>query len=226
MKITIYTVTECQFSKQLKNYLQANNLQYEEKNLELNKEWLSEMLAVSNNFAGTPVAKIEKDDDSIVVLKGFTKEEYDQVLGLTPSFQPTEQLIQTQQQSQQTQQQNSETPTSTENQSTNQPQTFPEQTLSEQNQPQSQSPTTTNDQSLESLQTTNLNQPTENTPSSQPDPMNNILERLEENTQTPSTQQSTYESNIIEKPVINQTQPPPPNTDLPNIPDLNLNNNQ
>jgi hypothetical protein len=39
------------------------------------------MLAVSNNFAGTPVTKIEKDDGQIIVLKGFTKEEFDQVLG-------------------------------------------------------------------------------------------------------------------------------------------------
>lgn len=90
MKITVYTITDCQFSKQEKEYLTANKLQYEEKNLETNKEFLTEMLAVSNNFAGTPVTKIEKDDGQIVVLKGFTKEEYDVALGLTPPPAKTE----------------------------------------------------------------------------------------------------------------------------------------
>jgi len=81
MKITVYTVSDCQFSKAEKEYLQSHNLPYEEKNLEQNREWLTEMLAVSNNFAGTPVTKIEKDDGKIEVLKGFTQEEFDQVLG-------------------------------------------------------------------------------------------------------------------------------------------------
>jgi len=81
MKITVYTVSDCQFSKAEKEYLQSRSLPYEEKNLEQNREWLTEMLAVSNNFAGTPVTKIEKDDGQIVVLKGFTQEEFDQVLG-------------------------------------------------------------------------------------------------------------------------------------------------
>lgn len=84
MKITVYTITDCQFSKQEKEYLVTNKLAYEEKNLETNKDWLTEMLAVSNNFAGTPVTKIDKDDGQIVVLKGFTKDEFDKALGLTP----------------------------------------------------------------------------------------------------------------------------------------------
>lgn len=81
MKITVYTISDCQFSKQEKEYLTSHTLQFEEKNLETNKEYLTEMLAVSNNFAGTPVTKIEKDDGQSVVLKGFTKEEFDKVLG-------------------------------------------------------------------------------------------------------------------------------------------------
>lgn len=85
MKITVYTITDCQFSKQEKEYLTSHQLQYEEKNLETNKDFLTEMLAVSNNFAGTPVTKIEKDDGQIAVLKGFTKEEFDQTLGFTPA---------------------------------------------------------------------------------------------------------------------------------------------
>lgn len=85
MKITVYTITDCQFSKKEKDYLKDHNLPYEEKNLETNKEFLTEMLAVSNNFAGTPVTKVEKDDGQITVLKGFTETEFSQALGLTPT---------------------------------------------------------------------------------------------------------------------------------------------
>ncbi len=80
MKITLYTVTDCQFSKQEKEYLTSRGLPYIEKNLETNREYLTEMLAASNNFAGTPVTKIEKDNGQAVVLKGFTKEEFDREL--------------------------------------------------------------------------------------------------------------------------------------------------
>lgn len=85
MKITVYTVTDCQFSKQEKEYLKSNNLQFEEKNLETNKDFLTEMLAVGDNFAGTPVTRIEKDDGQSVVLKGFTQEEFDVALGFKPA---------------------------------------------------------------------------------------------------------------------------------------------
>lgn len=85
MKITIYTITGCQFSKQEKEYLSSHGLQFEEKNLETNREFLTEMLAVGGNFAGTPVTKIEKDDGQIVVLKGFTATEFDKVLAVAPT---------------------------------------------------------------------------------------------------------------------------------------------
>lgn len=89
MKITIYTITECAFSKQEKEYLSGHGLQFEEKNLETNREYLTEMLAIGGNFAGTPVTKIEKDDGQIVVLKGFTAAEFDTALALTPTTVPT-----------------------------------------------------------------------------------------------------------------------------------------
>lgn len=112
MKITIYTITDCQFSKQEKDYLKSHNLAFEEKNLETNHEFLTEMLNISNNFAGTPVTVIEKDivasggktptdqaskpeekksesgditkkDEKRVILKGFTVEEFDLALGFS-----------------------------------------------------------------------------------------------------------------------------------------------
>jgi glutaredoxin len=84
MKITVYTISDCQFSKQEKEFLQKNNLPFEEKNLETNKDFLTEMLAVSNNFAGTPVTKIDKDDGTSVVLKGFTQAEFENELNIQP----------------------------------------------------------------------------------------------------------------------------------------------
>lgn len=81
MKITVYTIKDCAFSKQEKEYLNTNKLTYEEKDLETNKAFLTEMLAISNNFAGTPVTRVEKDDGSIAVLKGFTRQEFDTTFG-------------------------------------------------------------------------------------------------------------------------------------------------
>lgn len=103
MKITIYTIKDCAFSKQEKEYFILNKLQYVEKDLESNKEFLTEMMAISNNFAATPVTQIEKDDGTIVVLKGFVKKEFDTTFGFTsqPSatklggqfVQPKEELV-------------------------------------------------------------------------------------------------------------------------------------
>ncbi|QQS44691.1 hypothetical protein IPM65_03805 [Candidatus Roizmanbacteria bacterium] len=91
MKITVYTINDCKFSQAEKEYLKKNNVEFEEKNLETNRDFLTEMLAVSNNFAGTPVTKIEKDSGEPIVLKGFTQEEFDKALGLAPvSAQPVQ----------------------------------------------------------------------------------------------------------------------------------------
>lgn len=93
MKITVYTISDCKFSQQEKDYLKANSLSFEEKNLELNKDYLTEMLTVSNNFAGTPVTKIEKDSGETVVLKGFTKDEFDRELGLQKEEAPAVEAV-------------------------------------------------------------------------------------------------------------------------------------
>lgn len=83
MKITIYTVSDCKFSAEEKTYLQSKGMQFEEKNLETNRDFLTEMLAKSNNFAGTPVTEIVKDDGTSMVIKGFTQSEFDAALNGT-----------------------------------------------------------------------------------------------------------------------------------------------
>lgn len=80
MKVTLYTTSTCPFCQQEKSYLQSKRLSFEEKNVELNKAYLDEMLQVGSNFAGVPVTKIEKDDGQTVVLKGFTQSEFDAAL--------------------------------------------------------------------------------------------------------------------------------------------------
>lgn len=79
MKVILYTTSDCIFSKQEKEYLASKNITFEEKNVQANRDFLQEMLNVSNNFAGTPVTKIDKDDGQSVVLKGFTQSEFDNV---------------------------------------------------------------------------------------------------------------------------------------------------
>ena len=81
MKVTIYTTNDCQFCKQEMTYLASKNIAFEEKNVQSNRDFLQEMLDVSNNFAGTPVTKIDKDDGQSVVLKGFTQSEFENAFG-------------------------------------------------------------------------------------------------------------------------------------------------
>ncbi len=95
MKVTIYTINDCKFSQAEKDYLKTNNIAFEEKNVEQNRDFLTEMLGISENFAGTPVTKIEKDDGTSNVLKGFTQEEFDKELGIltTPSITPAQDIM-------------------------------------------------------------------------------------------------------------------------------------
>lgn len=208
MKITIYTITDCQFSKQEKEYLASHNLPYEEKNLELNKEWLTEMLAVSNNFAGTPVTRIEKDDGSIQVFKGFTKEEFDNFFGFTPPQTTVSQPV-----SQETSQQ--ETPQIEQKQQQTLQESSPTNPVIEK--PAQETPTsstTPNDS------TSSMNQPNDTT-AKVDEKLGSVLDKLEEKTE------ETQPTPPIQTPT-QQTPPPsnPPPTDLPNIPDFNSSDNQ
>jgi len=81
MKVTIYTINNCGFCAQEKEYLTSKSISFEEKNIETRREYLSEMLEKSDKFAGVPFTLVEKDDDTVVKLKGFTKEEFDGTFG-------------------------------------------------------------------------------------------------------------------------------------------------
>ncbi len=216
MKITIYTVSDCQFSKAEKEYLKQHNLQYEEKNLEQNREWLTEMLAVSNNFAGTPVTKIEKDDGTIVVLKGFTQGEFDQELGLN----------QTQTIDQTTTQINPPLPpvspspsTPTSPPSASSPQNQPVQPLST-NQPVSTSPSAfpTTNQSISSSSNQPAPTPSPTFPPSTPTP------NVNQSISNPNNNLNKILQDLHDKAQMTNSPPSPspsiPPTDIPNIPDF------
>jgi len=89
MKVVVYTVSYCKFSQEEKEYLKQRGIDFEEKNLETNPVFLEEMLKVSNNFAGTPVTVVVRDDGSQTVIKGFNKEELDQALAFSSAESQT-----------------------------------------------------------------------------------------------------------------------------------------
>lgn len=90
MKIIIYTINNCSFCQQEKEYLQSRNLPFEEKNLDQNHDFLTEMLALSNNFVGVPFTVIEKDNGEKISLKGYAKEEFDKALEIASEIPKTE----------------------------------------------------------------------------------------------------------------------------------------
>lgn len=211
MKITVYTITDCQFSKQEKEYLASHNLQYEEKNLETNKDFLTEMLAVSNNFAGTPVTRIEKDDGSIIVLKGFTKSEFDEAFKLTTSpSDPTSETI------------DGQAPVTTEPQANVEPTPLPADLPAGEN--QTPQPPQNADQTNTPPVVDN-DEPTATPPSpavsesqipDANDKLNAVLDKLEEN-EAPTPQVADVETATSDSDRV-PTSPPP--ADAPSIPDF------
>ncbi len=97
MNITLYTIASSPFCVQAKEYLTAHNLQFEEKDVEFNKDNLNEMLTVSDHFTGVPYIHIVFDYATQAGWRGFTLEEYDQVFqahvqnqGTVQSNQPSQ----------------------------------------------------------------------------------------------------------------------------------------
>ena len=77
-KVTIYTITDCQYCKAEKEFLKSQGLEFVEKNVETNEESLKEMLSVGENFAGVPVTVLEGPTGQKVVVKGFTQTDFEE----------------------------------------------------------------------------------------------------------------------------------------------------
>ncbi|MEK9179705.1 MAG: glutaredoxin family protein [Patescibacteria group bacterium] len=79
-KVTVYTTSNCPFCKAEKEYLFSKGLKYDEKNVETDEVALKDMLTMSDNFAGVPVTLLQNSKGEKLVVKGFTKDEFEQEL--------------------------------------------------------------------------------------------------------------------------------------------------
>jgi glutaredoxin-like YruB-family protein len=73
-KVIIYTTTTCPFCKMAKDFFKENNIEYTEKNVEIDGEALKEMVEKSGQM-GVPVIDI---DNQIIV--GFDEEAFRNIL--------------------------------------------------------------------------------------------------------------------------------------------------
>lgn len=73
--ITVYTSTRCTYCKALKNFLIENNVDFEEKNIDNDKDAVDYL--VQHGHRGVPVSVI--DGEEIV---GFDRERISSLLGL------------------------------------------------------------------------------------------------------------------------------------------------
>jgi len=73
-KVIIYTTTTCPFCKMAKDFFKENNVEYTEKNVEIDGEALKEMVKKSGQM-GVPVIDI---DNQIII--GFDEEAFRNIL--------------------------------------------------------------------------------------------------------------------------------------------------
>jgi glutaredoxin len=81
-KVTVFSTTTCKYCKQVKDYLAANNVAYEEVLLDQQPERIAESVEISGQ-RGVPVTKIVKDDGSAVAVLGWDQPALAAQLGLS-----------------------------------------------------------------------------------------------------------------------------------------------
>lgn len=79
MKVTVFTSTGCGYCKMLKEYLDKNEVSYEEKVIDASEKAFEEMQEEAGGFMGTPFSVIEKDGEKIKI-EGFNKKKFEEVL--------------------------------------------------------------------------------------------------------------------------------------------------
>lgn len=80
-KITIYSTATCGFCKQLKAYLQMQNINFDEKKADEDHNLARELYEKSGQL-GVPFTIIETDEGKEEKILGFDRPRFDAVLGL------------------------------------------------------------------------------------------------------------------------------------------------
>jgi glutaredoxin 3 len=83
-QVTVYSTTTCKYCKEVKAYLAAHNVAYEEILLDETPDRIPELVEISGQ-RGVPVTKIVKDDGSAVGVLGWDEEKLAAELGLGPA---------------------------------------------------------------------------------------------------------------------------------------------
>lgn len=82
MKVTLYSTIACPYCKMLKDYLDENNILYEEKMVDSDEEARTQMANDSEGFMGVPFMVIEKEDGTKEKIIGFDREKINSIFGI------------------------------------------------------------------------------------------------------------------------------------------------
>lgn len=80
-KITIYSTKTCAFCRMLKDYLQKNHIEYDEKHADDDPKLAQELYEKSGQL-GVPFTIVEQDGAETARILGFDKPQIDAVLGI------------------------------------------------------------------------------------------------------------------------------------------------
>lgn len=81
MNVIVYTTTTCPYCGMLKEYLEENNIDYQEKVVDQDDAAREEMMEKSGGFLGVPYTVIEKEGQEEKIV-GFDKGKFKEVLGV------------------------------------------------------------------------------------------------------------------------------------------------
>ncbi len=80
--VTIYSTPTCGFCKQLKEFLEDNNIEYEDFNVLEDKDALQEMQELSGGSLSVPLIVFNKGEESQEIQNGFHPEKIRSILSL------------------------------------------------------------------------------------------------------------------------------------------------
>jgi glutaredoxin len=84
MQITIYSTTTCPYCKMLKDFLNAKNLPFTEKLVDMDETAKVEMATISGGFLGVPFIAITLENGNKEIVIGFDQGRLNSILGIQP----------------------------------------------------------------------------------------------------------------------------------------------